>query len=215
MDGYIKNMNEIYILFIILGTLFIIENKSINLLAYYVGMVIIIAIIIGIYPNINKIEQYWNGISYISYILVLVQISALTILFGFIIMLYPKNNTEILIKDKIISDKNIKKKRNLINLYKYIILILFIVMLWISYNKYKDMGIGIYEIIKNIIIENKIENIEQKIENIEGVNNTLVFLNKISYLLYTEPSNILKFMILTIILLFAIICLFFILFPTI
>jgi len=75
-------MNEIFVLIIILGILFIIENKSINTLINYIGITLLLAIIIGLY-----------NCAYISYILILVQISALTIIFGFIIMLYPKNNT--------------------------------------------------------------------------------------------------------------------------
>lgn len=200
-------MNEIFILFIILGTLFIIENKSINLLAYYVGMVIIIAILITIFPNLNNFEQTNIGISYISYMLVLVQISALTILFGFIIMLYPKNNTDILIKEKnnqILFNNN---KSSIKNIIFILILISFILL-----NLYLYMNnINIINILVDIINENNI--IKTNYLNIE--NETSTFLNKISYLLYTEPSNIFKFMVLTIILLFAIICLFFILYPTI
>jgi len=196
-------MNEIYILFLILGTLFIIENKSINLLAYYVGMVILIAILISIYPH-------YLGISYISYMLVLVQISALTILFGFIIMLYPKNNTKILIKQKNISNK-IKNPIN--NNYCLILLLLkifFTILIFLIYPELKIFNIIKYFFIKDLGWD--ISNINN-ITNIE--NNTSIFIKKISYLLYSEPSNIFKFMILTIILLFAIICLFFILFPTI
>ncbi len=207
-----KNMNEILILFVILGSLYILENKSINLLAYYVGMVIIIAILISIYPNRNEIEEYWSGISYISYILILVQISALTILFGFIIMLFPKNNTEILIKQR--SNYLNKEEEKLNNNYKLllgIISALLSVLIIIT----KDINIiDLFKEIKITILENNIEiNSIQKIQDLE--NNVSTFLNKISYLLYGEPSNILKFIILTIILLFAIICLFFILFPTI
>lgn len=203
-------MNEIFILFIILGTLFIIENKSINLLAYYVGMVIIIAILITIFPNLNNIEQSCNGISYISYMLVLVQISALTILFGFIIMLYPKNNTDILIKEK-----NPKILLNNINNSIKKIIYIILIISFILFNIYLYMNnINIINILVDVINENNIVKINNiNYFNIE--NETSTFLNKISYLLYTEPSNIFKFMVLTIILLFAIICLFFILYPTI
>lgn len=203
-------MNEIFFLFIILGTLFIIENKSINLLALYIGMVIIIAILISIYPNLNNLNDFWNGISYISYILVLVQISALTILFGFIIMLYPKNNTEILIKDK---NKNFLSYKYPNNNY-FILFFYIIIGLTILYFLFNIKNIDTKVISDNfnhILYDINIMDLED-VENVE--NEISIFLNKISYLLYTEPSNILKFIIITIILLFAIICLFYILFPT-
>lgn len=202
-------MNEIYILFLILGVLFIIENKSINLLAYYVGMVILIAILISIYPDLNNIQQLWNGISYISYMLVLVQISALTILFGFIIMLYPNNNTDILIKKKKMSNniRNIEIKKFLFYFIIFLIVVISIIFYISNFN---------INIIENIIFKNGGGWEISEINNVLNIeNNTSIFIKKISYLLYCDPSNILKFIILTIILLFAIICLFFILYPTI
>lgn len=202
-------MNEIYILFLILGVLFIIENKSINLLAYYVGMVILIAILISIYPDLNNIQQFWNGISYISYMLVLVQISALTILFGFIIMLYPKNNTDILIKQK--NNNKILINNNNNSLIIICILIIFISIIYYIFNNNENQLINIL----NSKWGWEISEINNIHPNIWVENNTSIFINKISYLLYCDPSNILKLVILTIILLFAIICLFFILNPTI
>ena len=45
-------------------------------------------------------------------------------------------------------------------------------------------------------------------------NSTSIFIKKISELIYSDISNIIKFMVITIILLFAIIGLFYILLPT-
>lgn len=203
-------MNEIYILFLILGTLFILENKSINLLAYYVGLVILLAVVISISPDLSNIyHQYGNGISYISYILILVQISALTILFGFIIMLFPNNSTDILIKQKNIPTKKINKPLMDNIILKILLIVLISSIFYYIINNYNH-----FKYLLNIITEYKLEIINvQDIQNID--NNTYKFLSKISYLLYGDPSNIFKFLVLTIILLFAIICLFFILFPTI
>jgi len=203
-------MNEIYILFLILGSLYIIENKSINLLAYYIGMVIIIAI------TISSLTVSGNsGINYISYILVLVQISALTILFGFIIMLFPNNNTEILIKQKNITNKNsnkIKKNKLLLFFFFVTIILLFV---YNNINQINKLIIDILNILfeNNILLNYNVNNNYNSPNNWDD-NNTKIFIKKICYLLYGEPSNILKFMIITIILFFAIICLFYILFPT-
>ena len=73
-------MNQIILLYIIFTLGYIIERKSINKLACYIGIVLTIAILLGL-----------NNCEYISYILVLVQISGLTIIFGFIIMLFNTN----------------------------------------------------------------------------------------------------------------------------
>lgn len=74
-------MKELIGIYIIFGILFLLEKKNINKLANYIGLVIILAIILSL---IN--------VHYFSYILILVQISALTILFGFILMLYSDQN---------------------------------------------------------------------------------------------------------------------------
>lgn len=247
-------MNEIIILFIILGTLFILENKSINLLAYYVGMVIIIAILISNYSNLSLLnnqftmhykQQNWeeiynNTIGYISYILILVQISALTILFGFIIMLFPKNNTDILINNKKISqnrgeggnyegDIMGEKKKNI----KIIISICLIILLLSFFKIYSQFFL---HTTGNNYIFPDWEKWNEWYCRIKDWLNWGYFLNfipdpyfvspiemeqcnwevirKLYMLIYSEPSNIIKFMIITIILLFAIIGLFYILLPT-
>lgn len=80
-------MKGIMGLFILFSLLFIYERKAINILIAYIGVTISLAIIIANDIEIRLIEG-----EYISYILILVQVSALTILFGFIIMLFPTLN---------------------------------------------------------------------------------------------------------------------------
>jgi hypothetical protein len=70
-------MKELIGIYIIFGILYIFEKKNINKLGNYIGLVIIIAILLS-----------FIKVNYFTYILILVQISALTILFGFIIMLF-------------------------------------------------------------------------------------------------------------------------------
>ncbi len=77
-------MEEIGIIYIIISILYIIERKPINILINYIGITIIIAISILNTPIMLSI-----GGEYISYIIIMVQVSAITIIFGFIIMLYP------------------------------------------------------------------------------------------------------------------------------
>ena len=237
-------MADIKILFIIFALLYILEYKSINLLAYYVGMVIIIAIVISNYQEINNnifiildriYEQEWlyssykeiyknisfkgiqKDIGYISYILILVQISALTIIFGFIIMLYPKNNTDVLINKKNILSKIENKKKEKINYKLYIIIFLFLCLLLLLKNipliltfDYNSLFIYINKLFYEILTPYPINN--NNIPSME--NNTTTLLKIISTQMYSELSNIIKFMIITIILLFAIIGLFYLLLPT-
>ncbi len=83
-------MRGIDIIAIVFMILFLIERKSINILINYIGITIAIAMIIGNTPEIQAIEG-----EYLAYILILVQVSALTILFGFLIMLYPEKTETI------------------------------------------------------------------------------------------------------------------------
>lgn len=236
-------MNEIIILFLIFSTLFIIEKKSINLLAYYIGMVIIIAIVISNYEEINNNilntihiptpqmceQKNIYNIGYISYILILVQISALTILFGFIIMLFPNNNTDILIKNQnIFTTKNniiIKNINTIFNIQKLLLGIFvcgYIYYISIPFLYTQNYPEGLLKLINeniyNIILEIfsqyhfqwDIYNTDLQLEQVFTKN----FLKKLSGLMYSELSNICKFIIIMLILLFAIIGLFFILLPT-
>lgn len=254
-------MNEIIIIFIILGTLFILENKSINLLAYYVGMVIIIAILISNYSNLSQLcwnnqfsmyfkQQNWeeiynNTIGYISYILILVQISALTILFGFIIMLFPKNNTDILINNKKISQTispahkcaggaggqvGEEEKKNNIKIIISICLIIILLSFLKLYSQFFLQTTGNNELfpdwekcnewycrIKDWFNWGYFFNFIPDpyfVSPIEMEQCNWEVIRKLYMLIYSEPSNIIKFMIITIILLFAIIGLFYILLPT-
>lgn len=77
-------MDQIFFIFLLFCFLFLIETKAINLLVCFVGIIVTLAIKLANYKGLTYIEG-----EYISYILILVQVSALTILFGFLIMLYP------------------------------------------------------------------------------------------------------------------------------
>ena len=76
-------MEGIKILIIIFGILFIIERKPMNIIFNFIGLIVTVAIIIGKY----KAE-------YISYLLIIIYCSALTIIFGFVIMLTPSSIKE-------------------------------------------------------------------------------------------------------------------------
>ena len=77
-----KSSPEIIILFIFLSLAFLLERKPLNLILNFVGILISLAFLISIeYPEAQ----------YFSFILIIVYTSALSILFGFIIMLNPNN----------------------------------------------------------------------------------------------------------------------------
>ena len=153
-------MEAIKILIILFGLLFIIERKPFNLLFNFFGLIVTIAILMGEYR-----------VEYLSYILIIIYCSALTIIFGFVIMLTPEKEFT---------------KRSEIKIY---ILIPFIIFL--SFFLFNDNS---FDIIPN---------------------NEWGLINKIGNLLYTEEINIIKFMVATLILLLALVALFFILMPTI
>ena len=165
-------MGELFVLYIIFSILFIIEYKPINILMLYIGLTLILAIILSSYPPLLQIEG-----QYLSYILILVQISALTILFGFIIMIYPRQTDS----------------------YAYSLIIGIVGMISIGLILIYYYNITCY----NITLENSVDlSIDSK---------DITLLRKLGEILYTDNNNIIKLLILTLILLLAIIGLFFIL----
>lgn len=162
-------MEGIKILIIIFGLLFIIERKPMNIIFNFIGLIVTVAIIIG-----------KNNAEYISYLLIIIYCSALTIIFGFVIMLTPSKE-----------DENKKNGRDILYLIPFIIFI------------------TIY-----IFNDNSVLNNIDYIEIIERKDWGMTLINKIGNLLYTEEINIIKFMIATLILLLALVSLFFILMAT-
>jgi len=158
-------MEGIKILIILFGILFIIERKPMNIIFNFIGLIVTIAIVLGI-----------NNTDYISYLLIIIYCSALTIIFGFVIMLTPAIK-----KNQFFQDNNI--------------LFLFPFIIFITFFIFQD----------NMEIPTILYNDETLVNN---------FIYKIGNLLYSEEINIMKFMIATLILLLALVALFFILFPT-
>jgi NADH:ubiquinone oxidoreductase subunit 6 (subunit J) len=71
-------------LLLLLLFLFFFEKRTLFSLLYFIGLTIIIAIFISLNPIIRFIDG-----EYLSYILILVQVGAISVLFGLIIMLLP------------------------------------------------------------------------------------------------------------------------------
>lgn len=172
-------MDQIIYIFLLLNILFLIERKAINKLICYVGIVLTIALIIS---NLKDIK-YINA-EYISYILILVQLSALTILFGFIIMLYPILNNPV---SQVYKNKEI-----------FIFLLSFILILYLL-TKSHSLDFNYIQDIENMAPLWKDKYVED-----------MPFLSNLGNMLYNDNNTIIKLIILTIILLLAIIALFFI-----
>lgn len=151
-------MEGIKILVILFGILFIIERKPMNIIFNFIGLIITIAIILGI-----------NNTDYISYLLIIIYCSALTIIFGFVIMLTP-------------AFQNFQNN-NFFFFFPFILFITFFIF-------------------------------QDSLEIPTILNNENILINNIGNLLYSNEENIMKFMIATLILLLALVALFFILFPT-
>lgn len=198
-------MNEISILLIIFSFLFLIEIKSINNLANYIGIVLSLAILISLlYPNLT----------YISFILILIQISALTILFGLIIMLFPNNHT-------IPFPSSTIPTTNKLSFNKWIIAIISLIApLFLLFNltntntevidpeSLKSINNIWLNSINNLRIEDQTNWTNSFINN----NNNILF--KIAQSFYTDSSIIIKFLFITFLLFFAIVALFFLVLPT-
>ena len=165
-------MEGIKLLIIIFGLLFIIERKPMNIIFNFIGLIVTVAIIIGKY----KAE-------YISYLLIIIYCSALTIIFGFVIMLTPSSIKE--------EEENKKSEIKILYIIPFII---FLTLFLFNEN------------LTNNILEMDI---------IEKKDWGMTLINKIGNLLYTEEINIIKFMVATLILLLALVALFYILMATI
>jgi len=188
-------MNEITILLTIFSLLFLIENKSINNLANYIGIVISLAILISLNFHFCK---------YISFILILIQISALTILFGLIIMLFPKNNTLPYNEN---SEEGLIRTNPPLNIsYLYFPLII-LISLFLLFNFNFE---GIY-----LPNSSPFLHFDSNYWNLSLSESSNSFLLKIGQLFYTEPNTIIKFFFLTFLLFFAIIALFYLILSTI
>lgn len=176
-------MNQIFFIFLLFSLLFIIESKAINILFAFVGIMITLAIQLGFDKNLSEI----NG-EYYAYIIILVQVSALTILFGFIIMLYPKLSFSI--RNSYLSDSFF---------FRYLRIFSLVLV-----------GSGLVYYLEPLSYLN-LTSIESR--SLEWSDTILIddteLLRKLGTSLYSEDNNILKLIVLTIILLLAIIILFF------
>lgn len=161
-------MEAIKLLIILFGLSFIIERKPMNIIFNFIGLIVTVAILLG-----------QNNTEYISYLLIIIYCSALTIIFGFVIMLTP---------DKDFTNTSEKK---------IFFLILFII--FITFFLFQDTTSSMTEVLN--IVPNKEWN--------------MTLINKIGNLIYMEEINIMKFIIATLILLLALVALFYILMPTI
>jgi hypothetical protein len=176
-------MNQIFFIFLLFSLLFIIESKAINILFAFVGIMITLAIQLGFHNNLSEI----NG-EYFAYIIILVQVSALTILFGFIIMLYPK--LSFTIPNSYFSNSF---------LFRYL-RIFSLVLIGSGLVYYLEPLSNLNFTVLNFTSSEWSDTI--LIDDTE-------LLRKLGTSLYSEDNNILKLIVLTIILLLAIIILFF------
>lgn len=160
-------MEAIKLLILVFGLLFILERKPMNIIFNFIGIIISTAILLGHFDT-----------DYLSYLLIIIYCSALTIIFGFVIMLTPSDHFERFYDHKF-----------------FLFLPLFILL---SYNSLNTSDV--LNNLDNLIL-------------LDG-DWDLTFLNKIGYLLYFDDINIIRFFIATLILLLALVALFFILSPT-
>lgn len=164
-------MEGIKIIIIIFGLLFLIESKPMNILFNFIGLIISVAILLGFF----KIE-------YLSYLLIIIYCSALTIIFAFVIMLSPDSFSPLNY------NINNNKKR-----YIPIIIIISYILFFYDYFFFHFDFLEIFD----------------------SIDSNSILINKIGNILYSDEINILKFMVATLILLLALIALFYILMPTI
>lgn len=221
-------MNQIFYIFILFCLLFIIESKAINILISFVGIMITLAIQLAI----NRYLLDING-EYISYILILVQVSALTILFGFIIMLYP--SLSLTTQKSIFSRKspglisNLNVTNNSSKTFRNIFFSIILLGLIYSIYTYLYLDLPTYgwKISTNKITENAISLYLSSKLQLDTIlrfsspewsdcilSGDTELLRKLGTSLYTEDNNIIKLILLTVILLLAIIILFFLVNPS-
>lgn len=194
-------MNQIYYIFILFCMLFLIETKAINILISFVALLLSLALILP-YINISNFGNLENleG-EYFSYALILVQVSALTILFGFVIMLFPTLSYS---STKLTSFYFLKKNKFIFLLFINIIIIFINI---IDYNIIKSF----YSFLKLLFVPIYNDNSTITFSlDFSSLNYDTIFFRKFGYYLYTIDNNIIKLLLITIILLLAIISLFFI-----
>lgn len=168
-------MEAIKLLILIFAALFIVERKPMNIIFNFIGLVVTVAILLG-----------QSGMDYLSYLLIIIYCSALTIIFGFVIMLTPT------------SYSSTPTKRTSATLLTVLAVTLAIVLFNYS---------APFEITSSTIFDGGCLDMVEKKDSWNVI-------NKIGNLLYTEEINIIKFMIATLILLLALVALFFVLMPT-
>lgn len=78
-------LNIILILYGIIGILLIIETRLISNIVYFIIMIILLSIYLIYHPILSTM-----GISYFSYNLIIIEIGAVSILFGIIILILPE-----------------------------------------------------------------------------------------------------------------------------
>src|SRR5690242_13792923 len=83
-------MSQLEILLLITGIIFLFNKTNIDNLLLYVALVLIAALLV----SQDSIIQYIGG-SYISYVLLLVQLGGMSILFGMIMMLTPESKEKL------------------------------------------------------------------------------------------------------------------------
>lgn len=153
-----------------MGLIFLLEWRTLNALISYIGLTIILAIILAK----DSIIQLIGG-EYISYIIILVQVGAISVLFGLVLMIIQPTNREI---------KESNKKRILL------FIIYSTIMILLSYNKTQDYP----QLLQP--------------SDIQTNNGPLLYI--IGQEFYTNLGSIIKLLVITVILLLAIIGLFFI-----
>lgn len=160
----------IKILILIFGLLFLLERKPMNILFNFIGLIISVALLLGLY-----------NADYLAYLIIIIYCSALSIIFGFVIMLSPK----------IVENHESKALR-----YVFVLLAGFILIFLIQ----AQSPDSLYEI----------SNVTNSMELIKSSS----LINKIGDLLYLDFINIFKFFISALILLLALVALFYIVLPT-
>lgn len=187
-------MEGIKLLIVIFGLLFIVERKPMNIIFNFIGLVVTVAILLG------QSAPFGAGMDYLSYLLIIIYCSALTIIFGFVIMLTPTSYTS--------TPTNLKDRASapLWRLPFLFLSALAVTFYIFNYNHPFEIG-GIS------IPSGCLEMVEKK-DSGSPQGGAWAVINKIGNLLYTEEINIIKFMIATLILLLALVALFFVLMPT-
>lgn len=190
-------MEGIKLLIVIFGLLFIVERKPMNILFNFIGLVVTVAILLG------QSAPFGAGMDYLSYLLIIIYCSALTIIFGFVIMLTPISSTPTSAQAPNLKWGLAGRGESLLIPFLCALAITVTALIFNYNHPFEIIGISDMGVCAG-------EGLENKDTPTEGC-----VINKIGNLLYTEEINIIKFMIATLILFFALVALFFVLMPTI